>query len=225
MAPSDRVYGGVPAEERRAQRRAQLLAAGLDLLAERSAADLTVGDICARAGLSKRYFYEQFDGLDAFTDALMNDAVERLTAAVFGDAPPDGVGSARARLASFVREITSDRRLARLVFVETFGVGSLGRHRHALVHRSVALLLDDFLSPEQSPIADDTDRRLAAYSLAGATSELLVAWTEGEIDASPDVLVDHLTQLFERMAAAPPTHVDSDRSRRAPTTRFDSDRS
>jgi AcrR family transcriptional regulator len=173
--------------------------AGLDLLGDRSVSDLTVVDVCAKAGLSKRYFYEHFDSVDGLVDAVMEEAVAHLTDVVFGDRP-SSVDLPRDRLASFVHAITADPRLARIVFVETFGSGSLARHRHRLVHQSVTLILEDFLAPEHSPISDDTARMLAAYSLAGATSELLVAWTEGEVDASADQLIDHLATLFERMA-------------------------
>lgn len=202
MVSTGRVYGGVTAEQRHAERRRKVIDACLDLLGDRPVSDLTVGDVCAKAGLSKRYFYEHFDTLDSLVDAVMDEAVTVLTAAVFTDRAAVTDDLPRDRLASFVDAITSDPRLARIVFVETFGSGSLSRHRHRLVHQSVTLILDDFLAPERSRIDDETARVLTAYSLAGATSELLVAWTEGELDASAEQLIDHLATLFERMASS-----------------------
>ncbi|MBI5104391.1 MAG: helix-turn-helix transcriptional regulator, partial [Solirubrobacterales bacterium] len=77
MVTGGRVYGGMTPAERRARRRAQLLEAGLEVFARRGWARATVADVCRAAGLSQRYFYEQFadrEGLFlAITDRIAEE--------------------------------------------------------------------------------------------------------------------------------------------------------
>src|SRR5256885_16518468 len=68
-APARR-YAGASAVERRDERRARLLAAGLDALGTDGYAGATVRGVCARARLTPRYFYESFDDLDALLVAV-----------------------------------------------------------------------------------------------------------------------------------------------------------
>ncbi len=58
--PALRRYGGRGGEERRAERRERLLDAGLACYGEVGYHAATVRLICARAGLTERYFYESF---------------------------------------------------------------------------------------------------------------------------------------------------------------------
>src|SRR5260370_23231648 len=63
-----RSYGGVSAEQRVAERRERFLAAGLEEFGTRGVLSTGVKDVCRRAGLTDRYFYESFrDGGELFT--------------------------------------------------------------------------------------------------------------------------------------------------------------
>src|SRR5206468_2848506 len=63
-----RPYGGVSAERRVADRRERLLEAALEDFGTRGVAATGVKDICRRAGLTDRYFYESFrDSGELFT--------------------------------------------------------------------------------------------------------------------------------------------------------------
>lgn len=195
MPEVGRVFKGVPAAERSAQRRGRLLDAGLELFGTRGVAGVTVGEICDEAALTKRYFYEHFESIDAFIDALMEDIVERLTKQVVSDAP--GQSSQRTRVAAFVSLMTADRRVARLVFVETFGAsGSLTRLRHRLVHRGVETMIAEFLPPDVVSHGATPSVQMTAYALSGACAELLLAWLEGDLQATTDEVVDYLVALF-----------------------------
>ena len=55
-----RPYRGVSATDRRDQRRQRLIDAGLQLFGTRGIAAVGIVDVCAEAGLTKRYFYENF---------------------------------------------------------------------------------------------------------------------------------------------------------------------
>lgn len=200
MSDAGRVYGGRSADERAATRRDQLLAAGIDLIGTDGVANLTVKSVCDRAGLTKRYFYELFASLDDLVTAVMDTVVEQLADRV-REAERTGHDWPRDRIASFVEAITTDPRLGRIVLQETFGgSGSLASHRHDMVHRSVELILTDFFDAGHHSTADDRTMRLTAYALAGACTELLLGWLEGEVEASAEEIVDHLSKLFAKSA-------------------------
>ncbi len=77
MAAAGRAYGGVAAGERRANRRAVLMEAALDLFAEDGARAVSKRAICARARLNDRYFYEHFADADAVIEAIVQDGTVR----------------------------------------------------------------------------------------------------------------------------------------------------
>ncbi len=65
------VYRGVSAADRAAERRTKLLEAALTVWADPDTRT-TMTAICAAAGLSERYFYESFTGLDAALEAVLD---------------------------------------------------------------------------------------------------------------------------------------------------------
>src|SRR5947209_20090513 len=73
-----RPYGGVSADDRRAERRRRLLDAGLELFGTKGIAATTIADVCEQAGLTKRYFYESFATIDELAGAVFGDVTARL---------------------------------------------------------------------------------------------------------------------------------------------------
>jgi AcrR family transcriptional regulator len=73
------MYGGQEGDARRAERRAQLIEAGLDLLgSDDGDHTLSVRGVCKRAGLATRYFYESFTDRDALIVAVYDHVVQRI---------------------------------------------------------------------------------------------------------------------------------------------------
>ena len=75
---SRRSYGGVSADDRLAERRRRLLDAGLELFGTNGIAATTIADVCAQAGLTKRYFYESFATIDELAGAVFGEVTDRL---------------------------------------------------------------------------------------------------------------------------------------------------
>lgn len=71
-----RVYGGVPEDVRRSERRKRLIEAAYSLLATDGPAAVTVAGVCRDAGLSPRYFYEAFDNRDALIQQIIDDETD-----------------------------------------------------------------------------------------------------------------------------------------------------
>jgi AcrR family transcriptional regulator len=113
---SERVYGGVSAHERRDQRRQRLIDAGLELFGTRGVAAVGIGDICAEAGLIKRYFYENFRSIDHLATAVFEQVTDRLVEQVVPAIVAGGGTDPRPALTAYVNGALADPRAVRLDF-------------------------------------------------------------------------------------------------------------
>jgi AcrR family transcriptional regulator len=120
-----RPYRGVPQDERRAQRRSQLIAAAIAVYGERGYRQATVKAVCEAAGLTERYFYESFANSEELLIASYNAVTysvlhEMLDAA--GQAGGDRLARARAMLRTYFTALQREPRSARVFLVEIRGV-------------------------------------------------------------------------------------------------------
>jgi AcrR family transcriptional regulator len=200
-----RVWGGMTTPEREQRRRAQLVAAGLEVFGERGWAGATVQDICRAAKLSQRYFYEHFADREALFLAVVDhlagqvEAVVREAAGVEDRPPKERAAGVLTALAAF---FTADPRTVRVALVESFATPALRARRAALVE-SFAVLASR-LMVGLSPHPERTDRRsleLSALVLSGGVAEALVASVSGRSPATASELVEHLTELYAVAAA------------------------
>ncbi|MFW0793128.1 TetR/AcrR family transcriptional regulator [Gordonia sp. CPCC 205515] len=209
--PQGRRYGGADAEERRMRRRADLVAAGLDLFGTDGYPAVSVKRVCDHAGLTQRYFYESFGDRAALLAAVYADCVAVARAAtvaaatewvggreVAGISSDDASAVARATLGTFVQVLVDDPRRARVMLVEVVGVNEeLEQIRLAAIHDWAELILTLALG-ERPP---DRRQRLTAIGLVGAVTQLLVDWyTTTTADTAdlfdPDAIVDVSVELF-----------------------------
>jgi AcrR family transcriptional regulator len=204
VGESTRVYGGVSAEDRRAERRGRLVEAGLELLGREGWQGATVRAVCAEARLTERYFYESFDGRDelllAVFDRVATEAAEAVLAAIEA-APHDARAKSRAAIEAFVELLTEDPRRGRAVLVESMGNAVLRPRREAAIRAFAALMSErgrEFYGPDA---VAETDAELTSLALAGGLAELLVAWLEGTLDVPRERLTDHCVELLVAAAA------------------------
>lgn len=183
-----RPWRGVSAAERVAERRRRLLDAGLELFGTRGVAGVGVGDVCAEAELTKRYFYESFASIDDLVDAVIGEAVDHLTALVFPLLVEHGARNLRPAIAALAEAVLADPRMVRLLVVETQSE-SLLHHRRSLVEGALETALSA-LWPDDGNARTAARRRVAVLAVAGAVGEVSVAWVEGRIDLPLDELVD-----------------------------------
>lgn len=193
--PSSRPYGGVSADDRRAERRRRLLDAGLELFGTEGIAATTIADVCAEAGLTKRYFYENFATIDELAGAVFGDVTSRLVQQVEPAIAAGGGTDPRPALTVYLGAVLGDPRLARLLGTES-RTGPLAQRQAAFGSQAVALWF------ASAPGADDPVLRLRAYAFAGALDEIAIAWTEGQLDLSVDDVIDELVDLFHRITDA-----------------------
>ncbi|MGK8520459.1 TetR/AcrR family transcriptional regulator [Nocardia asteroides] len=153
-----RTYGGISAEERRAQRRAALLEAALEIIGTEGLAKLTVSGLCARAGLNERYYYENFDSRDAVLTALIDGIAEELAAAILAavrTAAADTRATAHAAITAGVHLLTDDPRKAKAALIAGMATPEL-RARTTETVRAFARMVaaegtDFYRMPDSAP--------------------------------------------------------------------------
>lgn len=194
-----RPYRGVDAAQRLAQRRQNLLEAGLELLgAGGDPAELTVRAICAQAGLGVRYFYETFSDKDDFAAAVYDwviaDIAATTQAAVAAAPAPE---QSRAAMANIVRTVAADPRVGRLVFSVQLSNTVIVRKRAESTALFAQLLLQH--ADAVSPRANELDEATAHFAVGGV-GQTISAWLEGQLDLDADQLVDRLAANIDAVS-------------------------
>ncbi|TDD60824.1 TetR/AcrR family transcriptional regulator, partial [Actinomadura darangshiensis] len=191
-------YRGVPADQRRARRRAALLAAGLELLGTQGWAATTVRKVCAEAGLNDRYFYENFPDRDALLLAIIDDQVAQGTDVILSaarEAPRHPRPRTRAVVTAILDFLTGDPRRAHIL-THAFPASPLLQRRRVEIIRTMAAIfaaqthetLDQVLLP-------DVDVELTGLTLTAGLWELFTTWFRGDLGIDRDHLIDYTVAL------------------------------
>ena len=194
MSETGRVYGGRSENERRADRRARLTAAGLALFGTEGWSGATIERLCAEAGVATRSFYEEF----ASREALLRAVYESIMAGVVATVVPRvtqhrGPSEERIRIGieGYVGYLTEDPRRARVAHREVRAAGVLEQDRYAMVLRFA-----DIIATE-SRLAEGAEGRVLALALAGAVSEVLVDWAaQPEPRPATGPIIETLVRLY-----------------------------
>jgi AcrR family transcriptional regulator len=194
-----RSYGGVTAEDRIAERRRRLMAAGRELFGTRGYTATGVKDVCRAAGVTDRYFYESFAGRQELFLAVFDARVDEL----FDTVVPSGMGARddpgeqlRAAIGSFVHAVTGDARTPRLVFSEPAAVGVEAEAHMRATLRRFARLAE---ATARRHMADDRLAPLVGLALVGALERVIVEWQDDELTTDVDTVIEDCTALFARL--------------------------
>ena len=199
---AERLYAGLSADQRVARRRQQLLAAGLEVFAERGWDASTVQDVCRTAGLSPRYFYELFDDREALFVAVTRGIAEQVQEVVrraLQEAGEHPQQRAHAVLEALAELFTDDPRLVRVALMESLATAELRTHRRALLEEFASLAARLMRALRAAPTRGVRAQRaleLSAAVLTGGMVEALIARNSDSAPVSTELFVDHLTELF-----------------------------
>ena len=111
-----RLYGGLSAEQRQAERRDRLIVAAIQVSARTGREGATVAAICAEAGLTARYFYESFPNREALFRAAFARVQDELFARIAAQA--SGRDPVLAALTAFFAVLAEYPGPARVFLVE-----------------------------------------------------------------------------------------------------------
>lgn len=196
-----RPYGGVEAAERLADRRRRFIDAGLELLGgEAVPADLTVRAICREAGLAARYFYEGFTDKDQFVGAVFDAVIAELAATTQAAvAAAQCSEQNQAGMANIVHAVASDARIGRLLFSAQLSNSVVAAKRAEsgvllamLYGREIGMAL-------RVDQGERTSRKgmATAHFAVGGVGQTISAWLAGDVDLTPDELVDQLAAILD----------------------------
>ncbi|MFC8528817.1 TetR/AcrR family transcriptional regulator [Nocardia sp. NPDC057227] len=187
-----RRYAGASAAERRLDRRSQLVEAGLDLVLEGGVVSLTVLAVCQRAGLSKRYFYESFESLDALLAVTLTDVLSGVARTIdLADARAVGSPAGVVTLAvEAILDAFDDPRVARL-YVESAGYP----HLLAARDRAVAAFVDQLLAMITGRPGGTARQVMLAQVLISGTTHVVAMWLRGTLALTREQFVETLVRL------------------------------
>jgi AcrR family transcriptional regulator len=180
-------------DERRAQRRSQLIAAAIEVYGERGYRQATVKAVCEAAGLTERYFYESF----ANSEDLLIASYNAVTYAVFGAirnaaaaAGSDRVERARAMLRAYFAALQREPRSARVFLVEIRGVSRAVDKAFDASLRAIGAEIGRLSGAE----ADDADPLLQA-GIVGGVIHIALRWIEDDYTPDIDSVTDSAMRL------------------------------
>lgn len=195
--------------------RERLLQAMADAAAEKGYAHVTVADVIARAGVSRKSFYEYFDGKEACflaayaagVDLLLGTIDEALASTV------DPFERTRVGVETYLRTLATHPALARTALIEALGAGPAALDARAAVHDRFAAQIGESLAaaralvpelPEAPPlrlracVGAIDEIVLEHLRLAGA--ETLEELAPAVIDVVTGLLIGHETEARLRDA-------------------------
>jgi AcrR family transcriptional regulator len=199
-----RAYGGISPEQRKAERRAKLLQAGLQLFTGAGFAATKISELCTEAGVSTRNFYEEFaskeDLLRDLHDLINATAFTQVRTALTELETDDVTTRITTLLDVFVRSVTADPRAARLNYVEAVGVNAEIEQQHVRwVNTWAEFIESEALRAAATGVAPRRSYRLTAIALVGAITGLLREWQAHR----PPLAVDEIAaEIRELMLAA-----------------------
>lgn len=203
MGGTERSYGGRTTTERVADRRQRLVEATIEVLAAHGEAHATMTAICSTAGLTERYFYESFVGLDDALLAALDSVCEEILAlatqviTVTGGTAEDRV---HAVMQAFVGLVETDPAKARVAVLHASANPRLRARRNELLN-----VFADFVAAEAATLYGDEAwpagrARIHGLVYIAGFSELVAAWLNGDVELSAAELVETAEGLFAALS-------------------------
>ncbi|HTQ18665.1 hypothetical protein [Mycobacterium sp.] len=192
MTEVERRYRGVPADERRQQRRQMLLDACLDLVGTDGTPAVTAESVAATAKLTKRYFYESFTDRDAVLVAALDELLRDVAVQIRNaDLPDDREARARAIAEVLVSTLCRDPRRARL-YAAAPAVPALNARREQAIVAFTDVMADDALT---AGFTDAVQRRLVARIIVAGVTDLVTTWLDGNLDVDRRTLIEAIVTI------------------------------
>jgi AcrR family transcriptional regulator len=205
-----RMYRGVDTEQRRAERRERLLEAALDEFTTRGYHKTKIADLCAKAGVSTRNFYEKFASKEALLlelHAHINTvAMKHMRPVLDSVAEADALTRITTLVDAFVAAVTSDPRFPRLNYVEAPGISqAMEQQNRDWFRRYVDFITAECDRAAASGLAPVRDYRLTAIALVGAVTGLVREWQSHEPPLPAEVVATEIREIFLAAITRPVT--------------------
>lgn len=193
-------YAGKAAPARQRERREKLIAAGIRLIGTQGFAATSIDAICGEAGLTKRYYYENFEHREALLQAAFRQVTGELLNALMLAAAPHR-GDARALVDAGVRAtyafVRAHPHEGRLLMIEALAVrGTLGRLYVERFGAFVDLLLGMTRPFLPQGIVSDVELAVMGRGAIGALIHLCQSWIATDFKQPVEELVAGTVRIF-----------------------------
>lgn len=195
-----RSYRGLSPKQRREERRERLLVAGLELFGTQGFRATTIEQLCKRARVTTRHFYEEFKSREEMFRAVYDRAAAHISHGVMSAitrAPEEPSERVRMIIGAVVRSMMEDPRIARVHMKEAAGLGESFFERIDESYRDLARLLErEAQSAAQRENRECRDFDLIAQALAAGMVELMVQGLIHKPSLSTEKIIDVIVRLF-----------------------------
>ena len=184
-------WSGVPLEDRQALRRDELVAAGVQLLGEKSGPAVTVRAACRQSALTERYFYESFADRDEFVRAVYDDVCTRAMSTLMSATTP------REAVERFVALMVDDPVRGRVLLLAPAVEPVLVRSGAEWMPNFI-----DLLQRKLTEIGDPVRQKMIATGLIGGLTTLFTAYLDGRLEATREQFIDYCVEMLLSRATA-----------------------
>ncbi|OBF57314.1 TetR family transcriptional regulator [Mycobacterium sp. 852002-53434_SCH5985345] len=191
------VHRGLTADQRREQRRGQLIEAAFDTIAEQGVNNLRVRAVSASAGLNDRYFYESFRDCHELLIATFEDQFSRALTGIMAtvaESPHELEARARAVIEFAFGFIDEDPRRPRLL-IELQTAEALAGRRDEVIDVLTQVMVGQVRALLGAAAGTDDNVMLTALTVVGGLLELITQWYRREIKVSRPQLIEFMTAL------------------------------
>ncbi|MGE2734589.1 TetR/AcrR family transcriptional regulator [Mycolicibacterium vaccae] len=195
-------WRGQTMRDRSADRRVQLLDVGERLLGAGGSGAVGMRAVCREAGLSPRYFYENFDTREELLVAVYNRVEDRLMNHITGDGaaaltPRDVL----ERCADFFEE---DPRRARILLREPLADDTLRKHSVSRTPAFVRALIPVVAPHLPAAGSRDPDHlEILSTALSGALVALYLEWADGRLNVDRETIAGAAVGIVAALVSAP----------------------
>ncbi|WP_410589331.1 TetR/AcrR family transcriptional regulator [Amycolatopsis sp. lyj-23] len=193
-------YAGQSRQERTADRRDRITEAALELFASRSYDDVTVSDVCAKAKVAKRYFYEHFADRADLLITVHREQNDWLLAGVSAAAPARSANLEellRPMMQALVTLLHENPRRARVIYINA---PRMELRRRGLL-RTDAEVFGRLIRRAVGRQRDRLRLERTLLALVAGVSEVVIDWISRGMADSPDELADHLAHVAHSLLA------------------------
>jgi len=168
-----------------------MIDAGRELVVDHRIADIDIVRVCDRAGLTRRYFYQEFADIDTYLDEVFRAHAEDAAVAIIAAAVAargdlsDRIAAGMEAAIAFVMEGFGGKGSAESTLSAT---AMFSRHRAALTDVAFAKALEMYKAVNGG---EPMPSKLHGYTaiVVGGTAEALLRWLRGDLDLTRDELV------------------------------------
>ena len=197
MTQAERRWGDKTADQRRADRRSQIMQAALSVYGATGFRTASVKAVCIKAGLTERYFYESFSSGEDLLKQCFQQVNRALILRMREAAVHDGrtpLERTRAALLVYFQQIRQNPAGARVFLIE---MASVSAATEALVSQS----LDEFGMLLLEALAVDTPTSpLLLRGVIGGGLHIARAWVDTGYAESVDNVADVALRLYALLA-------------------------